>query len=49
MHSSQIKTFGPAINFLTSCWLLPQNEQYKGFSLEVVVSLISEPPDYLLD
>ena len=28
-HSSQIKTVGPAINFLTSCWLFPQNEQYK--------------------
>ena len=28
-HSSQIKTVGPAINFFTSCWLLPQNEQYK--------------------
>ena len=26
-HSSQIKTVGPAINFLTSCWLLPQKEQ----------------------
>ena len=27
MHSSQMKTDGPAISFLTSCWLLPQNEQ----------------------
>ena len=26
-HSSQIKTVGPAISFLTSCWLLPQKEQ----------------------
>ncbi len=31
MHSSQMKTDGPAINFLTSCWLLPQKEQYKIF------------------
>src|SRR4029079_13580178 len=34
MHSSQMKTDGPAISFLTSCWLLPQNEQYRTFSLE---------------
>jgi len=27
MHSSQMKTDGPAMSFLTSCWLLPQNEQ----------------------
>ena len=27
-HSpSQINTEGPAINFLTSCWLFPQKEQ----------------------
>ena len=32
-HSSQIKTVGPAISFLTSCWLLPQKEQYKMFLL----------------
>src|SRR6478609_9725695 len=32
IHSSQIKTDGPAISFLTSCWLLPQNEQYSSFS-----------------
>ena len=30
-HSSQLNTVGPAISFLTSCWLLPQNEQYKVF------------------
>src|SRR4051794_12175629 len=30
-HSSQMKTVGPAINLRTSCWLLPQNEQYKVF------------------
>ena len=27
MHSSQMKTEGPAISFFTSCWLLPQKEQ----------------------
>ena len=31
MHSSQMKTDGPAMSFLTSCWLLPQNEQYSVF------------------
>ena len=36
MHSSQMKTDGPAMIFLTSCWLLPQNEQYNNFSVEVV-------------
>ena len=30
-HSSQMNTVGPAISFLTSCWLLPQNEQYSVF------------------
>src|SRR5690242_14956341 len=34
MHSSQMNTDGPAMSFFTSCWLLPQNEQYKTFSLE---------------
>ena len=29
MHSSQMKTFGPAISFLTSCWVFPQNEQLR--------------------
>src|SRR5688572_33408945 len=32
MHSSQMKTDGPAMSFLTSCWLLPQKEQYRSFS-----------------
>src|SRR6266404_3453708 len=27
MHSSQMYTVGPAINFRTSSWLFPQNEQ----------------------
>src|SRR5512135_3546253 len=34
MHSSQMNTEGPAISFLTSCWLLPQKEQYRSFSPE---------------
>jgi hypothetical protein len=29
-----MKTDGPAISFFTSCWLLPQKEQYRVFSLE---------------
>src|SRR5574340_1215286 len=32
MHSSQMNTDGPAMSFLTSCWLLPQKEQYKSLS-----------------
>src|ERR1700677_3891489 len=30
-HSSQMKTVGPAMSLRTSCWDLPQNEQYKVF------------------
>src|SRR5207302_10866797 len=30
-HSSQMNTVGPAISLRTSCWLLPQNEQYNVF------------------
>jgi hypothetical protein len=30
-HSSQMNTVGPAISLRTSCWLLPQNEQYSVF------------------
>ncbi len=32
MHSSQMNTDGPAMSFLTSCWLFPQKEQYSSFS-----------------
>src|SRR5690242_1030695 len=32
MHSSQMKTDGPAISLRTSCWLFPQKEQYSSFS-----------------
>src|SRR6516165_9875011 len=27
-HSSQMNTVGPAMSLRTSCWLLPQKEQY---------------------
>src|ERR1700691_374073 len=40
-HSSQMNTVGPAISLRTSCWLLPQNEQYRVF-------LFSPPPDLLI-
>src|SRR5215471_18224313 len=29
-HSSQTNTDGPAISLRTSCWLLPQKEQYSN-------------------
>src|SRR5580658_8464208 len=29
-HSSQTNTEGPAMSLRTSCWLLPQNEQYSS-------------------
>src|SRR4029450_3689415 len=32
MHSSQMNTDGPAMSLRTSCWLLPQNEQYNSLS-----------------
>src|SRR6185295_9110450 len=47
-HSSQMKTVGPAISFLTSCWLLPQNEQYSVFfespPLDLVIATPSPGP-----
>src|SRR5271155_1666708 len=46
-HSSQMKTVGPAISFLTSCWLLPQKEQYSVFlespPLDLVIAAPSLP------
>src|ERR1041385_5340196 len=30
MHSSQTNTDGPAMSLRTSCWLLPQKEQYSS-------------------
>src|SRR5512139_3927891 len=40
-HSSQMNTVGPAMSLRTSCWLLPQNEQYRVF-------LESLPPTLLI-
>src|SRR5690606_31833006 len=39
-HSSQIKTEGPAISLRTSCWLLPQKEQYNSLPLSSPCSLL---------
>src|SRR3954453_11275206 len=39
-HSSQMKTVGPAIGLRTSCWLLPQNEQYSVFLESLVPTLL---------
>src|SRR6202007_2225182 len=39
-HSSQMKTVGPAISLRTSCWLLPQNEQYSVFFASLVPTLL---------
>src|SRR5471032_1036833 len=39
-HSSQMNTVGPAINLRTSCWLLPQNEQYSVFLESLVPTLL---------
>ena len=41
-HSSQMNTVGPAISFLTSCWLLPQKEQYKIFLLLLIIFLTNQ-------
>src|SRR5579864_9083644 len=40
MHSSQMNTDGPAMSLRTSCWLLPQNEQYRSLSPEEDFSAI---------
>jgi hypothetical protein len=38
-----MKTEGPAMSFFTSCWLLPQKEQYKFFSVtEPFLSAIND-------
>src|ERR1700688_4570900 len=39
-HSSQMNTVGPAINLRTSCWLLPENEQYSVFLESLVPTLL---------
>src|SRR6188508_2536082 len=43
-HSSQMKTVGPAISLRTSCWLLPQKEQYKVFLLSLPLALLIPTP-----
>src|ERR1700751_3696635 len=45
-HSLQMNTLGPAISFRTSCWLLPQKEQYSVFfeSPDPVLLLILDVP-----
>jgi hypothetical protein len=43
-HSSQMKTVGPAISFLTSCWDLPQNEQYKVFFESLALLMAGSSP-----
>src|SRR5262245_65424020 len=43
-HSSQMKTVGPAMSLRTSCWLLPQNEQYRVFFESLPLLLITYFP-----
>jgi hypothetical protein len=33
-----MNTDGPAMSLRTSCWLFPQNEQYRSFSPDAVFS-----------
>src|SRR5690606_18855563 len=53
-HSSQMKTVGPAISLRTSCWLLPQKEQYSVFLespplllILLISHVLSVPPTLL--
>src|SRR5579862_4999459 len=39
-HSSQMNTVGPAISLRTSCWLLPQKEQYRVFFESLLVDFV---------
>jgi hypothetical protein len=42
-HSSQMNTVTPAMSLRTSCWLLPQNEQWSGFlGSPLLIVLISD-------
>ena len=43
-HSSQMKTVGPAISLRTSCWDLPQNEQYKVFFESLALLIAGSSP-----
>ena len=39
-HSSQMNTVGPAMSLRTSCWLLPQKEQYRVFFESLPLTLL---------
>src|SRR6516162_10761655 len=39
-HSSQMNTVGPAMSLSTSCWLFPQNEQWSGFLVSPLLTLL---------
>src|SRR5579871_2186407 len=39
-HSSQMNTVGPAISLRTSCWLLPQKEQYRVLLVAPLAALV---------
>src|ERR1700729_2054362 len=39
-HSSQMNTVGPAMSLRTSCWLLPQKEQYSVLLLSPLAALV---------
>src|ERR1700751_2810541 len=43
-HSSQMNTVGPAMSFRTSCWLLPQKEQYSVFLESPPLDLVIAAP-----
>src|ERR1700741_712346 len=43
-HSSQMNTVGPAMSLRTSCWLLPQNEQWSVFLVSLSLTLLISPP-----
>src|SRR5690606_41903307 len=42
IHSSQMNTEGPAISLRTSCWLVPQKEQYSSLPLSSPFPVISD-------
>jgi hypothetical protein len=48
-HSSQMNTVGPAISFLTSCWLLPQKEQYSVFFESLPLDFVIAAPSPLAE
>src|SRR5579872_1161746 len=46
-HSSQMNTVGPAMSLRTSCWDLPQNEQYRVFFESGDLLIPTPAPDSL--